>query len=77
MAKENGNILIGKFDNGSITGLAFYIFNNGSYYDGYMVDNKANDDQGEFHSNILSYIGGFKDNLFHGQGKEISDQYYF
>jgi hypothetical protein len=42
-----------------------------------MVDNKANDDQGEFHSNAMSYIGGFKNNMFHGEGKEIANDYYF
>ncbi len=42
-----------------------------------MVDNRANDDQGEFHSKAMSYIGGFKNNLFCGEGKEIADNYYF
>ena len=42
-----------------------------------MKDNKAYDLKGIFNSNQFMYIGGFKDNMFNGDGEEIGDGYYF
>lgn len=77
LIKQNGSTLIGKFFNGLAQGESFFIYHNGSYYKGNMVDSMANDAKGFFHSNEMSYIGGFLNNAFHGSCEELGDDYHF
>ncbi len=44
--KNNGSTLIGKFHHGLVQGYAIFIYNNGSYYKGNMIDSQANDHKG-------------------------------
>ena len=69
MYKENGAFFIGNFVSGKAQGLCFYVMKDGSYYKGLMKDNQAECDEGEFVSNSYRYVGGFKNNTFHGKGK--------
>jgi hypothetical protein len=69
--------VIGKFSNGLLQGNAVFIYNNGSYYKGKMVDSMANDLKGELHSLDMSYIGGFLNNSFHGSCEELGNDYHF
>ena len=68
MYKGDGALFIGEFDKGKANGPARYIFKNGAYYDGQMVDNVAECSKGYYYSDDLEYRGGFKNNTFHGQG---------
>ncbi len=67
LIKRNGSTLIGKFSKGLAQGESFFIYHNGSYYKGNMVDNMANDTKGFFYSVDMTYLGGFFNNSFHGQ----------
>ena len=40
----------------------------GSYYYGEFEDNQANDKGGQLVADGYEYIGGIKDNQFHGDG---------
>jgi hypothetical protein len=42
-----------------------------------MADNKAECEKGRYVSRHLAYEGGFKDNLFSGEGRERSDRHSF
>ena len=66
LIKQNGSTLIGKFSIGLAKGESFFIYYNGSYYKGSMVDSMANDVKGFFHSFDMTYVGGFLNNAFHG-----------
>ena len=43
-----------------------YIFPNGDYFFGDLVNNHAETFNGEYYSSSITYKGGFKDNKFHG-----------
>lgn len=70
MYYANGNVFLGQFINGRANGQGHYVFTDGSYYHGYMKDNQADTDDGEYTSDEIVYKGGFKDNMFHGKGEE-------
>ena len=72
MHKEDGNLYIGHFKHGHAQGRGVFIFNNGSYYSGEFNNNKAETLEGEgfYESEDVTYTGGFKNNTFHGFGKE-------
>jgi hypothetical protein len=52
---------------------------NGGYYEGMMRENIAECFNGKFINNDFVYEGGFINNKFHGNGKEliIKNQYFF
>ena len=77
MYKENGDLFVGKFEQGVADGPGVYIFQDGSYYDGKLVSNVAECDKGHFKSKTLQYNGGFKDNMFHGHGSEKGLEHEF
>lgn len=41
MYYQNGNVFIGKFENGKANGPGQFVFSDGSFYHGNMSDNKA------------------------------------
>lgn len=41
----------------------------GSYYEGNMKDNQANDENGFFHSPSLDYTGSIQNNEINGYGR--------
>jgi hypothetical protein len=41
MYRSDGSVYIGQFNNGTANGNGIYILPDGTYYEGFMVDNKA------------------------------------
>jgi hypothetical protein len=71
MYKANGALFIGMFVGGVANGPCFYIMKDGSFYRGDMKNNTADcEEKGEFVAQSFQYAGGFKNNQFHGKGKE-------
>ena len=66
MYHKNGSLFIGKFFEGAAYGPGFYVKPDGSYYEGKMVENKAQDENGHFWSKSYEYRGGIQDNAPHG-----------
>jgi hypothetical protein len=77
MYKEDGSLYIGHFNHGKAEGKGVFIFPNGSYYNGDFIDNKAESNHGVFQSEVVKYTGGFKNNAYHGFGKEVGINYEF
>lgn len=50
MYYRNGSVFIGQFTSGVANGFGHYVFADGSYYDGDMVNNRAETNEGEFYS---------------------------
>lgn len=48
MYYSNGSVFVGQFTNGTANGSGHFVFPNGSYYHGAMVNNKAQTEEGEF-----------------------------
>ena len=66
LIKQNGSTLIGKFEIGLLQNHSVFIYSNGSYYKGNMLNSMATDPNGQFHSVEMTYVGGFQNNSFHG-----------
>jgi hypothetical protein len=49
-----------------------YVLPDGAYFEGELVDNRAHCDHGRYVNRLLTYEGGFRDNLFSGRG--VSDR---
>ena len=50
MYQKSGPVFVGSFNAGVAEGLGHYVRTDGSYYQGKMRNNKANDDNGYFWS---------------------------
>lgn len=57
MYQKNGSVFVGSFKEGVADGVGYYVRTDGSYYQGKMRNNKANDDNGYFWSPNLEYKG--------------------
>lgn len=77
MYKPDGGIYIGHFNFGKAQGKGAFIFKDGSFYQGEFFENCADDLKGTYKSDLMSYIGGFKNNTFHGEGEEDGKDYKY
>jgi hypothetical protein len=77
MYKGDGSLFAGKFVQGRAEGPGLYVLPDGAYFEGGLVDNKAHCDQGRYVNRQLTYEGGFRDNLFSGEGRETSERHAF
>lgn len=70
MYHKNGGVFIGEFVSGVANGQGHYVKNDGSYYQGRMKNNMANDDKGFYWSPKFTYNGNIIDNEIQGLGRE-------
>lgn len=77
MYKNDGSLFAGRFVQGRAEGPGLYILPDGAYFEGGMVDNKAECERGRYVNKHLTFEGGFKQNLFNGEGRERSDRHSF
>ncbi len=54
-----------------------FVFPDGAYYEGEFYDNVTDDTKGMYKSDLMTYIGGFKNNTFHGDAEEEGRDYKF
>lgn len=57
--KNGGGLYVGQFREGKAEGMGLFIFADGSYYEGPMLNNAAETTEGHFHSPTFDYRGGF------------------
>ena len=63
-------VLIAAFHQGNpITNKCVKIFNDGSIYRGSVNEQLLLEGHGELDRKIFSYVGQFKEDVFHGEGK--------
>lgn len=72
MYKSDGSFFAGRFVQGKAEGRGLYILSDGAYFEGELVENRAHCENGRYVNRLLTYEGGFRDNLFSGEGKERS-----
>lgn len=48
MYHSDGSLFIGMFNNGMANGKGYYVQSDGSYYQGNIVNNKADDQKGKY-----------------------------
>lgn len=77
MYKSDGSFFIGKFEEGRAQGAGLYVLPDGAYFEGELLDNCAHCERGRYVNHLLTYEGGFKDNLFSGEGREQSQRHCF
>ncbi len=77
MYKEDSSYFIGYFQSGVAQGEGFFLMPNGAYYEGTIANNKAEASKGVYESPEISYRGGFSNNKFQNEGKEIGKGYKF
>lgn len=70
MYHKGGSVYIGQFSHGIANGIGHYVMTDGSFYQGKMKDNSANDEEnGFFHSPHIDYTGCILNNEIHGFGR--------
>jgi hypothetical protein len=62
-------LFVGQFSEGLANGPGFYVTADGVYYEGTIVNNYAETENGTLVSPNFIYTGAFKNNKFHGRGK--------
>ena len=67
--RKDGSLVISQWNQGSTNGPSIFIFPDASYYEGLLIDNKADDSAGRYVNSQIAYEGGFHENAFHGKGK--------
>jgi hypothetical protein len=77
MYKSDGSLFVGRFVQGRAEGPGLYVLPDGAYFEGELVDNRAHCDHGRYFNRLLTYEGGFRDNLFSGEGSERSERHSF
>ena len=77
MYKYDGSIFLGRFVQGRAEGKGLYILDDGAYFEGSLANNQADCQLGKYYNKQLTYEGGFKNNLFNGEGKEYSAKHTF
>ncbi len=69
MYKKDESLVISQWSQGNTSGPSIFIFPDGSYYEGVLINNKAQDSAGRYVNSQITYEGGFQDNAFNGKGK--------
>lgn len=77
MYHKNGSVFIGEFYAGIADGLGHFVKADGSYYNGRLKSNMAEDDNGFYWSPQFEYQGSIKKNIIDGYGKETGENHTF